>query len=255
MSKNLFIFDLDGTLIPPSSQYPTSNTINTIKMASERNDVIIATARPRFGVFHILKEVEDKIYGFVFLNGAITKFDNTLSYAKPFEEDFISLILNLDIEIDNLWLYSLNDWYVSNNNSSIYKRERKAVQKVGQLLEKYNFDLIYKIVIISKNTNNILDLIVDKNITTSFSNKNYLEITPENINKLIGIKKIINKKSYKNIFSIGDSFNDIPFLEYSTYSCTIHNGHKKIKSIVDYVSDKKYADGCIDCIEHIKSKF
>ncbi len=71
------------------------------------------------------------------------------------------------------------------------------------------------------------------------------EIYQDNPIKIIAYEEIIKKRNLKNeeVMYIGDDLQDIPVLKRVGISCSVVNGVKEVKEIVDYVATKKGGDG------------
>jgi len=67
------------------------------------------------------------------------------------------------------------------------------------------------------------------------------------INKLIILKKLINKYGLKNheIAYIGDDFLDIPILKKVGVAFTVKDAVEEVKEIADYIADKNGGEGAV----------
>jgi hypothetical protein len=57
----------------------------------------------------------------------------------------------------------------------------------------------------------------------------------------------------KEIMAIGDSENDLEFLEVAGIKVAVANADQELKSLADYISQKPYGDGVKEAIERFLS--
>ncbi len=78
-----------------------------------------------------------------------------------------------------------------------------------------------------------------------------LHITDDKVNKGSSLEIIAKKHGFKtnNILAIGDSENDIEFLNAAGFKVAVANADQNLKNIADYITEKKFGDGVKEAIE------
>ncbi|RKL66623.1 HAD family hydrolase [Salipaludibacillus neizhouensis] len=79
----------------------------------------------------------------------------------------------------------------------------------------------------------------EMNFTTSISSIHNVEVMVANVNKATGMKQMLQHfgLSEENTLAIGDSNNDLPMLEYASYSVAMKNAADLIKEKADEVTE------------------
>ncbi len=92
-----------------------------------------------------------------------------------------------------------------------------------------------------------------KQVTRSTNGLPYLEITPYGVNKATGMKEWCLLKDIKSseIIGIGDSENDLEFLQAVGYSVAMGNGTSKIKEIADKIIGDVDQDGLPSYLQQV----
>jgi len=78
-----------------------------------------------------------------------------------------------------------------------------------------------------------------------------LHITDKNVNKGSSLKIVAKKHGFDldEILAIGDSENDIEFLNFCGFKVAVANADESLKEIADYVCENSYGDGVKEVIE------
>jgi Cof subfamily protein (haloacid dehalogenase superfamily) len=74
--------------------------------------------------------------------------------------------------------------------------------------------------------------------STSISSDHNVEVMVADVNKATGIQQMLNhfELSTEDTLAIGDSDNDLPMLEFVSYSVAMRNASDKVKEVVDDVT-------------------
>jgi Cof subfamily protein (haloacid dehalogenase superfamily) len=267
--SRVFVFDVDGTLVPHSQNKFDKSAVKTLRLASFYGDIILASARPYKGIMGLFTEKTAKVRYIVALNGAIaydTRSNNPL-YSSEISLDIVSFFFERKQIVDDLWFYSQDTWFANNPRSNSCLIEKKAVRcEPLQLDQNALKSPVLKITIITRNITGlekgILKDMPEKDLlSVSRSNPFYCEMTSKNASKEFGVNYILNKflrkKESNNqivLISIGDSDNDLELLKCSSISCAVGNATQRLKNIADFVSESEYGDGAYECIKHAITK-
>ncbi|MDR0913210.1 MAG: phosphoglycolate phosphatase [Methanobrevibacter sp.] len=78
-----------------------------------------------------------------------------------------------------------------------------------------------------------------------------LHITDSKVNKGTGLKSVVENLGFKlnNVLAVGDSENDIEFLNAVGIKVAVNNADDKLKKIADYVTVLSYGDGVAEAID------
>jgi len=257
--KNIFVFDLDGTLMKQSESKIEKESLVALKEVSQYGDIVLASARPMMGIQNLVLENDISIKHFISLNGALIISDhilNTITY--PISPSVVDFFLNCSGLFENLWFYTETGWYSNTKNSKEYFVEKNAVLFDAILLENYwkTIDVL-KITIVSNLAGDLIKSLQDRFISEleiGFSNKNYIEIHSINANKYLATKQLFNNSKVR-IFSFGDSSNDVELLKASFFSCVVDNGTNQAKQVANYVSKFSFGKGVLDSVEFVRDNF
>lgn len=268
-SSRVFVFDVDGTLVPHSQNRFDKSAMKTLREASLYGDIILASARPYKGIVGLFTEKTAKVRYIVALNGATaydTRSRNPL-YSAEMSLDIVSFFFERRQMVDDLWFYSQDAWFANNPKSNSCLIERKAVRFEPLPLDQNALKSpVLKITIITRNIaeieKEILKDMPEKHLlSVSRSNPSYCEMTSKSASKAFGVNYILDEFLRKEegnnqiaLISIGDSDNDLELLKCSSISCAVGNATQSLKNIADYVSESEYGDGAYECIRHAITK-
>lgn len=247
----VFAFDIDGTIIPSSSNFIAENTLDLLQSLATYNKVIFSSARPMFGIKNLIPKSIQNVFEYVSLNGAYSILSGKEYEHSKIPLNSIDTLIN-NFSSKNLWLYSNKKWFSSNLNSPAYKKEAFAVKENALPLKQMSAsDDILKAIIIADNKDELTDLGLN-NLEYHFSNSNYLEVNYEGVNKSLFVKQA-NLEKYE-LCSFGDAENDLPLLMTSRFAINMNNTNNKLKKISSYTTTNKYYLGLIEGLNYINNK-
>ena len=246
---NLFVFDIDGTLMAPSSSKIDPEALIAIARVKEYGEVVLASARPLEGILNL---DPGKIDHIIALNGSLVFSSGKIKASFPLPQEVVSNFLYRHNDYKNIWFYSEDIWYAGNAATAEYYQEKNAVSFNASPLDAYNGQEILKITIVDPgDMNRLIDEISHlKSIRGNFSNENYIEITSVETDKYSAIKYIINDPGLR-LFTFCDSDNDLTLLKNSFYGCVPSNASPSTKEATSYISGLKYGQGVLDSVEHL----
>jgi len=246
----VFIFDIDGTLIPKSTNCIDIKLLNLLRDLSTENKVILASARPMKGIKNIVKIPYLPFFDYVSLNGAYSIIDKKEYITNPLRKKEIQFLLK-HFSTYNLWLYTKEEWFATTRNTKEYEIEFNAVKFEATPISQFQIeDKVYKVVLIIKSKDD-LEVLESLDFNYSSSNYNYIEINSKNVNKASFIKYYNISK--KIICSFGDGENDIPIFKISSLSIAMNNANQKLKSKSNYITTNNYYEGIVEGINFISS--
>ncbi|MDQ0242939.1 Cof subfamily protein (haloacid dehalogenase superfamily) [Bacillus fengqiuensis] len=152
----------------------------------------------------------------------------TLKQDKPYVEDEIR-----DPKPDSV---GINEWL---------SRKQAIKEEIAwkDNIEGNEFSKFYFFARTTEHINrwkNELDKIKQEiDFTTSISSNHNVEVMVANVNKATGIKQMLKHfdLSEDEILAIGDSDNDLPMLQFASFSVAMKNAPDHIKEIADDITD------------------
>lgn len=236
--KKLLASDLDGTLV--LNNEITEKNEQAVKRLNKSSELfVVSTGRPLNGVEFIEEKFDIKVDYYVLLNGALILNENkkVIKHEK-INKDIVSSILKKYI-LDNM-LVSVETGYITYllteeaelpypnlikvkgldtikediSLISIYCKDY-SIEKIEEIKEKINRD--YKMVV-------------------AYRNSQYIDVVPKGCSKGAAVQYIARKKKIdsKNIFTIGDSWNDLTMFNITKNSFTFHDVEENLKENTSY---------------------
>lgn len=251
-NNNIFVFDVDGTLLKPSGNRIDDKGIEAIRKASKYGEVILASARPKKGITNLYSEAEVRASFIIALNGALIANNENLIKAIPIQQQIVDYFLTISSAFQNIWFFTADNWFSNNLTTPEYSVEKNAVQFSAVSLDKYNREPVLKITIVSdRNIDDFKTIFKEVEITTS--NKNYFEIQSKMTNKYLACNYLYDYDF--RIFAFGDSNNDYVLLKKAFFSCAVANATPKVKSVSKFISEFQFGEGVLDSVNFVTNKF
>jgi len=249
--NNLFVFDVDGTLMAPSSNRIDSEALEAIARVKEYGEVALASARPLKGILNLDPGAIDHV---IALNGSLVFSSGKIRASFPLPREFVCSILYKHNDYKNIWFYSEDTWFAADTSTVEYYQEKYAVSYDAAPLDSYDAQEILKITIVDPGE---IDKIIDeisqlKSIKGNFSNENYIEINSIEADKYSAISCLINDPEVR-LFTFCDSDNDLSLLKNSFYGCVPANASANAKAAASYISEFRYGEGVLDSVNHALS--
>lgn len=221
--KKILVSDYDNTFYINDTDI--KNNIDKVNKFRNKNNIfVIATGRSYYDFNRKLKEYPMKFDYLIINQGATILDSNGLIIDNYAIDNNIKDELIIDLELndqDTMFACSLLESRVSIKNSDITKIHKKydTLEEAKKANEQIN----------RKYQNYIISYLITSN--------NAIEIISSKTNKANAIKKLANLESIteENIFTIGDSYNDIEMISSFNGYC-VKNAENEIKKI----SKKEY---------------
>lgn len=240
---NLYVFDIDGTMVSKDLVLSERLVNNINKLIIEGNIVCLASGRCLAG----LKQFKDRfiknsVYS-IACNGALIYDPNEkLIYSSLLKyKDLKDIYIHFGINNKHLCFMVYKDskiGYLADNNNSYIERECLSNKMDSFKIELDTLkdeELIEKVMIESKHLDNI-----EEKIIVNYKNKynivkgapNFLEFSNIGVDKYFGIKKLIAYLdiSFDNVFTFGDSNNDYLMIK-NFYGIAMGNALSSIKEV------------------------
>ena len=247
--KNLLATDLDGTLIM-RGKISLENIKSVKNLRENKNIFVVSTGRPFNGVSYLEDEYEMKIDYYILLNGAlILDCDKKVIKHKLISKSIIKELLSIyktdDMKISlesgyYTYLLGKSDHLPYPNNKVInsFEEMREEGSLISIYMPSYNIE---KIDIIKDDINHKYGSQV-----IAYRNSSYIDIVAKGCSKGAGVKFISDKEKIdtNNIYTIGDSWNDVTMFKVSKNSFTFNSVEDALKEETNYLVDD--VSECID---------
>jgi len=256
MSKKIFAFDMDGTILNTNNEIHPDN-LKAIKKSKELGYItVLATGRPYSNILIPFNEhgYDVSIFNWMVCNNGAYFYDvnkDSFEYNDFVDQEVIKELINYGeknntffaIHKDgNAFRTSLGNATIKTidfpeeftANHEIYEKEK--VMKMALEGNVVQASLRGTKENIARGAKYISDKFGDK-VAVAIANEVYLDVNPIGVNKLMGLKHIASKYnlSTKDIIAFGDSGNDVKMLEGVGYSYAMGNATKEAKEVANEV--------------------
>lgn len=246
MENNLYIFDMDGTILDENKRLSEEFVYTLSEMRKNKVLYTIASGRSYNLIEPYLKELNLKI-PFIANNGATIYLGQKLIFCKYIDRFYIGQVFKIIIQNDLTSIIYTNDKTLyfegttdakkflerfNNNYISIEKNELMSIVQ----------DII-KITFIEKNVEKVETVKASLNsIGLAYkldeSEKNIYVLTNRNATKGLALKYLCNYLNIEEISSIvfGDNYNDLSMFEVAGMSVAMKNAPNIVREKADKVT-------------------
>lgn len=246
--KKLLASDLDGTLIY-DGKVDDFNIQSILKLKSENNIFGVSTGRPYNGVSFLKKDYGIDVDFYVLLNGALVLDGdlNVLSHEKiPYE-----VVLKIFERYSDCKLFGIDEGFETSIliGESHYIWENTHFRNIDDLKDKdcslisidFSNKEISEIQKICDEINHIFF-----NDVVAYRNSYFIDVVPRGCSKGNGVKLIADMMNldFKDVYTIGDSFNDLSMFEITKNSFSFPFAEEGLKKHANYLVSS--VSECID---------
>lgn len=258
----LLVCDVDGTLLNGQKQLTAITRQAVGRLHAAGISVSLVSARPPRG-FKPLMEALDIRAACAALNGAIIVDPQLNVIAKyPLLESRVRQITALlQKHTLDAWIYTTQDWYVSNLEAAHVGREVEAVKFSPLLYTRLDeiHDPVVKIVGIGDDYSAMtaceeeLRRELGDSLSMSRSLDNRLEITDHAANKGTALDEISSamKIAHAHIATAGDGENDILMFRKSGFSIAMGQSSAEVRRAASETTSSNANDGLAWAIDHL----
>ena len=249
MNFKMIVLDLDGTLLEDKINKVTDSTKEYLKNL-KMNGVIITIATGR-GLMSSLKATDSAEFAsFICSDSGAILYDvdrNKIIEKKFLDEEENEKIIKYGIKenCDNMTVYCLENTFQYYNRGT--KREEyfqiDENTNIRELIKNpthiyMNFENEFKVKQFVNKYENEFEKIKVECLKDSAQNKNWVEITNKDVNKMKSIKKIceICNIDIEDTVAFGDSRNDIEIIKGCKIGVAMKNSQDDIIKIANYVT-------------------
>lgn len=249
----LAFFDIDGTLAKHSDpshrttmyqRVPESARLAIKKLKDAGIEPIIATGRNHGMIKELLALLN--IESFIANNGRYVMFKNKKIAHDTFKETDVRSIIDYFKQEQIPYCFETTDHLYINQNSNFVDDGSMGLERIGEN------DIPQNIIQMIVRSNKSIKIPI-KGIQAVKVAPQVYDITMENSNKAVGIKKILAamKIEKEDTIAFGDEENDLEMFQNVGYTVAMGNGIEKIKEISDYVTNDVDDDGVWNACEEL----
>lgn len=274
----LFVTDLDGTLINSKREVPKKSLEILNKLIENGINFTVATARTPATAVEILQNLNLKL-PVALMNGVLIYDTKELKYIdiKAIEKETVNKVLDIfkaynknplvyGVKDNHLWVYHKDFENVYEYN--FYKERADKNLKTFVNVENYNgslsdsnvinfvaFDNYEKIKAIAEEVKCIEGITVNyyKDV---YEDCYFLEAYSSEASKANGIKYLSKYIEYSKVICFGDNLNDIPMFELANEAYATANATEEIKKIATDVIGSCEDNGVAEFLaDRFKNKY
>ena len=248
--------DLDGTLLGPTKK-TTPKCNKVFKTYKDRLKMVLVSARMPSGMHYIQKELGIEVQPIICYNGALVMQGSKILSSHYISLNLVAKIIELSQEFNvAVGLYSHDQWTAPFRSERIDKEEFNTQSKVIiesnlTTLNKWEAQKIgaHKLMLmgVKESIDGLFNRLVaqfSSDLGVYRSNDTLIEITPGGIDKLSGIKSLLDHRiGLENIVAFGDNFNDISMLSGVGYGVAVENARETVKEIAKETIESCVNDG------------
>ena len=274
----LFVTDLDGTLINSKRKVPKKSLEILNKLIEKGVNFTVATARTPATAVEILQDLNLKL-PVALMNGVLIYDTKELKYIdiKGIEKETVNKVLDIfKTHNKNPLVYAVKDnhlWVYHNEFENVYEYnfyKERADKKLKTFVkvEDYNgslsdsnvinfvaFDNYEKIKAIAEKIKCIEGITVNyyKDV---YEDCYFLEAYSSEASKANGIKYLSKYIEYSKVICFGDNLNDIPMFELANEAYATANATEEIKKIATDVIGSCEDNGVAEFLaDRFKNKY
>lgn len=231
----LFATDLDGTTVHGYNEIEESSIAAIKRMQENGILVAVSTGRILGGVKFLKEDYGLNLDYYVLGNGSVVMDkDYNLIYKKTISYDMVREMYNhlLKCPIEGIMHASTNDGLYFLSENAKLDKEYFFKSNIDEISNK---EIVSFVVSFEGHEEEVIENIAKEmkekfTEVEVFQNKCYIDVAPKNSSKASGIEKILDReKQVKVLYTIGDSYNDIPMLEMTENSFTFVSSPEAIK--------------------------
>lgn len=257
--KDIFVFDLDGTIVIDNKKINDNIIEKLEQLMREGHMVIFATSRSIRGVKAVLPE---KFFSNILLlcNGAFAIEKEQILLSNYIEEEAcIDLCNFLNANQVQYYLELGNAFYVPEYVSHPFIDMLKTEGKGEQVYTKLDdiSSRVYKVAILD-----IVNTVLLKKLNEFCGNVQYfvhsdntVDVVADNCSKWEMLKKLISTEEivYNRIIAFGNDSNDIELIKNADIGVEVKSNNAELEKVADFSITDYYSESIISTIDKTMS--
>ncbi|UPO91067.1 Cof-type HAD-IIB family hydrolase [Niallia sp. Man26] len=256
MSRKLFAFDIDGTLLNSQKKILDSTITSLNSLRDNGHIVMVATGRSRFLIQDILNELE--LENYIVCNGSAAFLNHQQVYENTLETKSLQKLIScLNEKKIDIALTSLDG--ISRTSSINVEKMSEAMLSLGGSLPEYNSkyadeNVIYQgLAFYGEEYDNTFE--VDFPEFRFVRWHDYcVDVIPKMGSKaatIVQLARTLNI-SREDIITFGDGNNDLEMLKFSGIGIAMGNASELVKAAADIVTESNDEDGIYQALKNLK---
>lgn len=260
MSINMLVSDVDGTLLQPDKSLSISSRDAITKVRSTGMRFTVISGRPPRGLRFLIDSL-GLTEPIAALNGAMIVWPNlsvlqATTIHPSAAAGVAEIIRHFGLE---LWLYTIDDWLVSDPLSPRVRHEVSVVQHEPTLMPSDGTIpcSITKVLGVSDDhplVKRCEASVLEKfshHISASRSQPHYLDVTARGADKGYGLTSLagMTANGSESIAVIGDGPNDIPMFKIAGLSIAMGNADESVRRAAQHITGTNREDGFAHAVE------
>jgi len=255
----LVAIDLDGTLLNHENQITDLNKKALQKLNQNGVKVVIATGRSLISAREIFQSLDMEGY-LITLNGALIKNGNTNKtiFFRQLPKEALIKTLEIGFQEEATVFFNTekkNYRVPYTGNGEVVQEFQKmrgdveelTFEKMREILEG-NTPKVLKAAFTSENRQQlrrIQGIMNQSNYFPVFSDKHYIEMMAQGINKGSSLKRLCDYLDIqaKDVVAFGDQENDMQMIEFAGLGIAMENATDKLKSVADEIVESNEDSG------------
>lgn len=255
MGIKLIALDLDGTLAVEKHEILPSSIKGLIQAQENGIRLVIASGRPKSGLFNIAKQLQMDAFGgyFISFNGAlVSNWNEDIVENKIEKENIHRMYKEANKRGLNAYTFIDNKIVCDRMNESITAESEfndLEIRIVDNFLDFVKEDAIKCTICGSTEELDTYDrelvALLSDDIMVTRSGHIFIDGTKKNVNKGTALYELMDTLglSKEEVMAFGDGENDIDMLTMAGVGVAMGNANDNVKKIADYVTDTNLKDG------------
>lgn len=234
--------DLDGTLLNDDKKLSQKNIQAIKEWQKAGNSFGVTTGRSEQGVDWALAENIQPDF-VVCLNGArVHKLTGSISTHNISSIDAIKVVKIMELfSIDRISLTEMgtSQWY---SHLSLNELNQTGIEKISVQIKD------------NKQLKEMLKLLKELPLTTTWSDVDYIEVSAAGVSKLSGLKEaLLTETSLDQVAAIGDYENDLEIVSNVGIGFAVDNALNELKEAAQVIVNDNNNDAIADMISYLKN--
>lgn len=254
MTKKLFAFDVDGTLLDHKYKEVPKSAMDTVKELRNQGHIVgVATGRNQT---QFQKALDAKDFDFViYCNGGYLEIDNKKVYDIQFTQKEKNELC--DLFDDYNYQYGITTHHHLYSPTPMSDGVQRVIEAYSVITPEKKTDLrplpVYQFSLYEgENASDVLEQIKDKFVIHSLGDWGWDIVSP-GINKGIMLKEVakIYGINQEDTIAFGDGDNDRLFVKEAGVGVAMGNATDSVKEQADYITTESYNNGVYEGVKHL----
>ncbi len=253
---DLFVFDLDGTLLTSDHRILDSSLEAIEELAERGHLIVVASARPSRSIHRIIDQYELEPVFVIALNGALVFENGQLIRGVQLPEEVMEKLTReakkRDLAVN---LYTEWEWY-TDSYSEFAELEAGIVGIKPTRLERLSelSDTVYKLLAMGEGDRvgdfqeSVRDL--GYGVEATRSKPIFCDVVKEGVSKARALVEILRRKGLEpdRVVAFGDGENDIGLLREADLGVAMGNSRGLVRRGADFVTRSHDEDGIVHAL-------